>query len=316
MNAPSTVRGIRNRVRRAAPNRVPGTRIRLVAVGRFLLFAIVMGTALVGIRLALSKVPDVAPLLRSANEGYLSPGLLWIVDPIGFLAVLAYCAVAARIEKRSLGVYGLPRRIASGKSFARGMAFGLALASLDIGITWLMRGFSFGGIALGPQQALRYGLEWGGGFLLGALFEEYLFRGYALNTLAEGIGFWPAALLLAIVFGGLHLPNAGENIIGALDVVAYALFASFTLLRTGSLWFAVGVHAAWDFSLTFLFSVPGSGLNAHGVLLHSALHGHTWLTGGSAGPEGSAVGLAVLIAAFFACSTGMLPLPKSEKPEQ
>ena len=73
-------------------------------------------------------------------------------------------------------------------------------------------------------------------------------------------------------------------------------FASF--LRTGTLWLAVGLHAAWDFSLTFLYAVPGSGVSAHNVLLHSNLHGPRWLTGGSIGPEGSAIGIGVLLIAF------------------
>jgi len=35
-----------------------------------------------------------------------------------------------------------------------------------------------------------------------------------------------------------------------------------------------------------------------GQLLASTLHGPTWLTGGTAGPEGSAIGLAVLAISF------------------
>jgi len=96
------------------------------------------------------------------------------------------------------------------------------------------------------------------------LFEEFLFRSYLLHSLATGVGFWPPAVLLSAIFGGLHLTNAGEGIAGALDVMLYSLFACFTLSRTGNLWFAVGLHLAWDFSLTFLYSVPGSGMHAKG----------------------------------------------------
>jgi hypothetical protein len=159
---------------------------------------------------------------------------------------------------------------------------------------------------------LRYGFVWGGGFVLAGLFEEYLYRGYALMTLSRAAGFWPAAFVLAAIFAALHLLNHGESVYGAIDVAIYALFASLTLRRKGNLWFAVGIHSAWDFSLTFLYSVPGSGMDAQHVLLHSLLHGRTWLTGGSAGPEGSAVGMGVLLAAFAACAKWMSGASKGQ----
>jgi membrane protease YdiL (CAAX protease family) len=162
----------------------------------------------------------------------------------------------------------------------------------------MLGGFSFGTLALSARDIVIYGLAWSMAFVMVGLFEEFLYRGYALYTLGIGLGFWPASILLSALFAGLHLMNAGESIIGALDVMIYSLFACLTLRRTGTLWFAVGLHAAWDFSLTFIYSVPGSGMQATGHLLRSSLQGPTWLTGGSAGPEGSAVGLAVLLVSF------------------
>jgi membrane protease YdiL (CAAX protease family) len=87
----------------------------------------------------------------------------------------------------------------------------------------------------------------------------------------------------------VHLSNSGEDWIGALSVVLFALFACFTLRRTGNLWFAIGLHAAGDFAETFIYSVPDSGMMATGHLLNSSLHGPRWLTGGPVGPEGSAL---------------------------
>ena len=282
-----------------------GYRTRLFAIGRFLLFVVIMGTFLVAARLLLTRLPHVGALLKAADSGQLAPSLIWIVDSIGFLAVLLYCAVAGRVEQRSAGAYGLSTRGPFAKLCVQGVVWGLALAFLDIAITWLLGGYTFGRVALAPNDVIRYGLAWGGAFFLVGLFEESLYRGYSLYTLSLGIGFWPAATLLALLFAGLHLTNAGESVIGVIDVAIYALFASLTLRRTGNLWFAVGIHAAWDFSLTFLYSVPGSGLNARGVLLHSTMHGKAWLTGGSAGPEGSAIGLGVLLLALAVFSRAM-----------
>ena len=47
----------------------------------------------------------------------------------------------------------------------------------------------------------------------------------------------------------------------------------------------------------FFYSVPDSGTVAPGHLLKTSLHGPAWLTGGSAGPEGSA--LVFILVAFL-----------------
>jgi uncharacterized protein len=131
-------------------------------------------------------------------------------------------------------------------------------------------------------------------FLCVGLFEEFLFRGYAQFTLATGIGFWLAATALSAAFGAIHIRNSGEDLIGALSVFMIGMFFCLTLRRTGNLWFAVGLHAAFDWGETFLFSVPNSGLVAPGHLLNSSVHGPVWLTGGTVGPEGSVMAFVVV----------------------
>jgi membrane protease YdiL (CAAX protease family) len=276
----------------------PTKRKRLFATFRFLLFAAAISLFLAGLKILLSKIPITASLLRQAEAGTVTASLMLLLDGIGFIAVVGLSVLAAKIEGLPFGAFGLPIRDAFRKRFVQGVLWGLVLAFLDIGCTYLLGGFSFGALALPPEKILSYGIAWALAFTMVGLFEEFLYRGYALHSLSIGIGFWPAAILLSAIFGTLHLMNAGEGIVGALDVMLYGLFACFTRRRTGSLWFAVGLHAAWDFSLAFLYSVPGSGMQAKGQLLHAAVHGAKWLTGGSAGPEGSAIGFAVLTLSF------------------
>jgi membrane protease YdiL (CAAX protease family) len=69
--------------------------------------------------------------------------------------------------------------------------------------------------------------------------------------------------------------------------------------RTGSLWFAVGMHAAFDFGETFLYSVPDSGMVLPGHLSDATLHGPAWLTGGTVGPEASVFDFVLLFIFFY-----------------
>ena len=160
-----------------------------------------------------------------------------------------------------------------------------------------MRGvgvFYFGGIALHGPRVLKFAAFWGLLFLIVGLFEEFAFRGYSQFTLALGTGFWPAAVLLSVAFGAVHLSNQGEAWVGALGAAFIALFFCLTLRRTGNLWFALGFHAAWDWGETFFYSVPDSGIVFPGHLLQSSFSGPTWLTGGTVGPEGSVLCFVVI----------------------
>ena len=166
--------------------------------------------------------------------------------------------------------------------------------------------FYFGGLVMHGFRALRFAVFWAVMFTVVGLFEEFVTRGYSQFTLAQGIGFWPAAVFLSMAFGAIHLTNKGEAWVGALGAAAGALFFCLTLRRTGTLWFAVGMHAAWDWAETFLYSVPDSGISAPGHLMNPSFHGSRWLTGGSVGPEGSVL-VFVLIAVMWVVFDRMYP---------
>ncbi len=223
-------------------------------------------------------------------------------DGIGLIAVLAATTIMGVLEGRAFGVYGLPREGAFGAHFWQGAAWGIAMITAIIFLIRSFGGFSFGDLALTGSAILGWATLWGVVFVLVGFFEEFLFRGYALFTAATGLGFWPAATILSAAFGAIHLQNRGEDKVGALSVFVIGMFFCLTLRRTGNLWFAVGLHAAFDWGETYFYSVPDSGLVAPGHLLNSSIHGPAWLTGGTVGPEGSvmAFGVVALAAAAFA----------------
>lgn len=114
------------------------------------------------------------------------------------------------------------------------------------------------------------------------------------------MGFWPAAILLSAMFGAIHTGNHGESGMGIVGAAIIGFFFCLTVRRTGSLWFAVGFHAAWDWGESYVYSVPDSGSLAPGHLLRSSLHGSRWLTGGTVGPEGSVLLFVVMAVVWIA----------------
>ena len=205
---------------------------------------------------------------------------------------LAIIAVApallmSRIEGRPFGCYGLPPGKAFGKLFWLGALWGMTSLTLLLLALRAAHAFYFGTLALHGGRALKFAVFWAGFFLIVAFYEEFFTRGYTQLTLTETVGFWPAAILLSLGFGALHLENPGESWVGILGAMVIGFFFCLTLRRTGSLWFAVGFHAAWDWGESYFYSVPDSGGMAPGHLMHSSMQGPRWLSGGSVGPEGS-----------------------------
>ena len=228
-------------------------------------------------------------------------GWLWrsmFLQFVMALSVLLPAYVMAAIEQRPFSSYGFPLRKV-GAWFGLGVLWGILALSTLMLLLWLVGVFSFGSLSLHGPRILRFALFWGVFFLLVAVFEEFAFRGYSQFTLAQGIGFWPAACVLSLFFGALHLGlNEGESAVGAFCAAAIGLFFCFTLRRSGSLWFALGMHASWDWGESYLYSVPDSGGTVAGHLLNSSFHGARWLTGGTVGPEGSVLALVVIAASW------------------
>lgn len=238
------------------------------------------------------------PLIHSGHAVRPSLRLVFLNDGPLFAAAILAALLLGRFEGRGLPAFGLPWHGAFGKRFWWGALWGgVAISALLGGIaatgSFQIHGFSggFGGL-LGP------GLAFAAAFVLVGFAEEFSFRGYPLTTLTGGMGFWPAAIILSIAFGGVHAGNGGEAVWGVLSAGLIGLFFCFTVLRTGTLWFAIGFHFFWDFAESFIYAVPDSGLVLKHAMVRSAFSGSHWLTGGSVGPEGSLL-IFPLIAILF-----------------
>jgi len=233
-----------------------------------------------------------------APGGALTPSVLATQEALAALSAMAAALILGRLERRRFGEYGMPFAQALRKNFWLGTLWGLAAISALMLLIRVLGGYSFGALDLSPADVARYALEWAAVFILVGIYEEFFFRGYLQFTLTSGMGFWPAALLLSAAFGAVHARNPGESPVGVLSVFVTGMFLCFTLRRTGTLWFAIGFHAAYDFGETYLYSVPDSGIVMPGHLLASSFHGPAWLTGGTVGPEGSAFDFVIFAILF------------------
>jgi membrane protease YdiL (CAAX protease family) len=230
------------------------------------------------------------------------------LDPVGtivdelqaLIQVLIATWIMARIERRRFPNYGIPVRNAFGVDFRVGLAWGAASTSLLVGLIAAFGGYRILGLALhGGAIWYFFGL-WIIANLLIGFSEELQFRAYLLATLADGIGFWPASILLSIGFGALHyFLKPHERWEDFVSTGLLGLFVCLTLRRTGSLAFAIGFHAAFDLANVFVWSGQNAGEYAVGHLLETRWQGSQWLTGGLLGPEASWMVFVVIVLMFW-----------------
>jgi membrane protease YdiL (CAAX protease family) len=268
--------------------------------------------------LVLVVFPFVGRRLKAGLHG-VDGIVVYLVDHmIQLAAILVFGAVAAALERRPFGAFGLPWREALRSRFWSGVALGIASITLLV-----LALCALGALELQPPGArvlvsAGFGLAYAIVFVLLAVREEFLYRGYGQVKLAEATWFWLAAVMTSAWFVATHASGGGESAIGLANVGLFGLVACLTLRLTGNLWFAIGLHAAWNWGETYLFGVADSG--------HAPAPGHlftarvpasvpAWLTGGTVGPEGSALCLAVVVLLWFACarllrtSTRSAPVP-------
>jgi membrane protease YdiL (CAAX protease family) len=251
---------------------------------RFLAYAAIL--ILLDQALETFVVPRVLDGLHIHDQGVAAPALL-VIEIAEGLAVLVATGVLAAFERRRIDAYGLPVRLAFGARFWEGTAIGVLSAGL-VGIAMIatgsmvVHGFALRGNVLIIETAL-----WLVVMVLVGLNEEYMFRGYPLQALARGMGFWPAAVLLSLLFGAAHLTKPDENAIDIANIVLLGVLTCLMLQRTGSLWLAVGFHFSFDFMQFFVIGTRNGGAEPIGHLINTTFPGPAWANGGPLGTEAS-----------------------------
>ncbi|MBP1658023.1 MAG: Abortive infection protein, partial [Bacteroidetes bacterium] len=129
-------------------------------------------------------------------------------DVLALLAVLLASWILTRfINKKPLSAIGLWVHPRTGRELGTGILVGFLMMSVIfivmlaagyVDITW--RALAWENVLVAMLLSLLV-------FLPAAAFEELLFRGYAFQTLAQGITMLPAILVMSALFGAAHLQN-------------------------------------------------------------------------------------------------------------
>lgn len=128
-----------------------------------------------------------------------------------------------------------------------------------------------------------------------AVAEELLFRGFIFQRLINGLGQWPAQLILAGYFLLTHLNNPGMTgdikILAGINIFLASIMFGLTFIRTQSLAMPLGLHFMANMIQGGVLGFGVSGTDQSGLLKPIFSGVPEWLTGGQFGLEASVPGL-------------------------
>jgi uncharacterized protein len=246
-------------------------------VWRVGLFFLVWGVLLAGFLVPRLKLLEQVHSLR----------IQLYVEFAGAVTIVAATWLATHfLDRRPFVTIGLaPRRLP--RHLALGAVAGMGWIGLSLGVVWLG-----GWLVYRPGQVFSWTALLGAGvaLVLNVLTQQLILCGYVLQTTRARAGVPLAIVLAAAMFVGLHatafrgawLPVVNVFLAGFLFCTAYQL--------TGQLWFPIGMHAVWNYTVGPLLglTINGSQYLASGWRLFG-LAGPAWLTGGAFGLEGGLI---------------------------
>lgn len=252
-------------------------------------WSFVWGTALFVVAMSASLVIGWAISIgRGATPDFLS---ISDYEPIGRLvgalvgaaiSLTGFQFIMRRVERRPNTALGGKYRAAE---LLLGLVIGAVIISVAIAVIAMLGGYDVTGLRSAPDLLTPIASGVGAGVM-----EEVFYRGFAFRILDLWIGTWAALVLTSLFFGFSHFANPGVALWGSISIAVQAgLLLGSAFLVTQRLWMAMGIHAAWNFLQSALFSyAPASGGGGQG-LLEAVIGGPAWLTGGDSGIEGSLI---------------------------
>ena len=233
------------------------------------------------------------------------PNLMYLAGDLMVAAALGTFAAAALANALVLRIYergqladiGMHWNAASARNLLAGIGGGVGAAVLVVGVP-LLTGLAY--LKPDPEYAPTFGtfLFVTVVLLFGAVGEELLFRGYAFQVLLAELGPFATILPVSVLFGVAHSTNQNATIMGVINTVGWGIVLGVAFLRSGDLWFPIGLHFGWN----WIF--PIFGVNLSGFTMRVAGYAMEWKvsnfwSGGAYGPEGGMLTTLILFALAF-----------------
>jgi membrane protease YdiL (CAAX protease family) len=255
-------------------------RVTLQVLWRVALFMLVF--ALFG---GLFLVP-VGSVLSAWQEAFPRRTQLYF-DTAGAVAILAATWSMTRfVDRRPFLTIGLSPGTAP-RDLVAGVALGTGWLAMSVGVAWAAGWASYEApVALSGPHLLLAATS----VFLNVLTQQLLLCGYIFQTIRSRSGFLVSTLVSATLFSAYHVGAFEGAWVPAVNVFAAAVLFCLAYEITGTLWFPLGIHFAWNLLLGPVLGLTVSGTGQLGLGWKVfVIDGPAYLTGGAFGLEGGLV---------------------------
>tara|TARA_R110002167_G_scaffold65944_3_gene186710 strand:+ start:1102 stop:1956 length:855 start_codon:yes stop_codon:yes gene_type:complete len=128
-------------------------------------------------------------------------------------------------------------------------------------------------------------------FILVAILEEVLFRGYVLKNLMLSFNKYIALFVSSILFSLMHGANPNISMFSLLGLFLAGMALGATYIYTRNLWYPIAFHFSWNFFQSLLgFNVSGQDIYS---IIEFTIPENNKINGGLFGFEGSIFSLII-----------------------
>lgn len=263
-------------------------RALLFLIAFFILYVVIQGVVAFIIATVLNtSLSDLGTLLADPNK----LGIQFIVTSSSLIITILIAWIFRRyIDRKSFVSMGFELK-GKGKDILYGLLVGFLLISLGFVILRLSNNLEVISIQFSAK------IVFGGFFffVIAAMVEEIVFRGYILNNFMDSFkNKYIALLLSAILFALIHGMNPNLSILGFINLIVAGITLGITYIYTKNLWFPVFLHVSWNFFQGTIFGFEVSGSNFNSIIQQKVI-GNDLITGGDFGFEGSIIITVLLI---------------------
>lgn len=177
-----------------------------------------------------------------------------------FIGIWILTILYLRFTKKNRPILKAIGRQAKGnnwKNLLLGFAIGFGLNGLCILVAWLHNDISLYYDSFHPLYFVMIFIA----VFVQSSAEELVCRGFLYQRLRRSYKN-PAVAIIgnSLLFALMHLTNDGVTALSVLNIFVVGILFSLMVYYMDSIWCAMAVHAAWNFTQNIMFGLPNSGM--------------------------------------------------------
>ena len=216
-----------------------------------------------------------------------------IYIPITCILLLCIWLAHSLILGREKAVLGFTK-----KGILRNLLFGATISAVIILIGFLFL-FVF-------RQIEIINFEWNGTLIIGFLLmfcvqsfsEEIIFRAYLIPTIEKRLGTCAALVISSIGFMIIHLGNNNFTGLACANLILGGVLMGILFIKYRNVWAPTGMHIFWNYLQSTILGFEVSGEKTYSLIIQKDV-GHSVLTGGDFGYEGSILSVIILVVSII-----------------